>query len=76
MVIKASDSTLFMSEDVFERILKVFKENNPDFELHQIEGGHHVHMDKPEVVARIINAFLEKPFKEKGSEDKQHMPFI
>jgi pimeloyl-ACP methyl ester carboxylesterase len=29
-------------------------------EVLEIEGGHHVHLDRPEVVAQALNAFYER----------------
>ena len=33
LIIKASDSALYMSEDAADRVLSVYRNNNPDFEM-------------------------------------------
>eukprot|EP00095_Tigriopus_kingsejongensis_P008474 maker-scaffold18_size714446-snap-gene-4.12 protein:Tk08474 transcript:maker-scaffold18_size714446-snap-gene-4.12-mRNA-1 annotation:"probable serine hydrolase" len=48
LLIKASDSPLYMSEEIAERIIKIYTNNNPDFEYRSVQGGHHVHMNEPE----------------------------
>jgi hypothetical protein len=57
-----------------DRILKVYQGNNPDFQYHQVEGGHHVHLNNPERIAPIVNKFLLKEFKQNGSEQKENVP--
>ena len=54
---------------------QVYLNNNPDFEYKSINGGHHVHMDNAPDVASIVQTFLDKKFKGKGTEDKENMPF-
>lgn len=75
LLVKATDSPLYMSEDVAERILRAYVSNNPDFEYRTVVGGHHAHMNHPEEVAPIINKFLGKKFMNKGTEEKESMPF-
>ena len=62
-----------MSEDVAARLVKVMRNNNPDFVYETLAGGHHVHMDSPDEVAAIINNFLGRPFDNSGSEEKENM---
>lgn len=33
---------------------------NPKFELHRIDGGHHVHLDNAKAVGDVITKFIEK----------------
>ena len=75
LIIKASDSPWYMSEEHAEKILKVYSNNNPNFVFKKVEGGHHVHLNEPEKVAPLINRFLKKQFKDSGTEDKQNIPF-
>lgn len=35
-------------------------QSNPDFEMHRVDGGHHVHLDDPEAVATIASKFIER----------------
>jgi molybdopterin-guanine dinucleotide biosynthesis protein A len=75
LLIKATDSPLYMSDDVAERLINVMKNNNSDFVYKTIEGGHHVHMDKAADVAKIVSKFLASPFTNSGSEEKENMTF-
>ncbi|KAB0790635.1 hypothetical protein PPYR_14925 [Photinus pyralis] len=38
----------------------VLKKINPKFEIHTVEGTHHVHLNNPEPVAELINPFIER----------------
>jgi hypothetical protein len=49
--------------------------NNPDFQYRTLTGGHHVHMNKPELVAKEVNKFLKKQFTNKGTESRENAPF-
>jgi len=60
LLVKATDSTKFMTDDNFDRLLKVYSHHNPNFAYIQVEGGHHLHLNTPELVSPIINQFLEK----------------
>ncbi|TRY79156.1 hypothetical protein TCAL_16122 [Tigriopus californicus] len=74
LLIKASDSPLYMSEEIAERVLKIYKNNNPDFEYRTVQGGHHIHLNEPEKIGPLIRRFLEKEFVNKDSEDKENTP--
>ncbi len=75
LVVKATDSPTYMAEDVAARIVKVMKNNNPDFVYHSVEGGHHVHMDKADEVAAVVAEFINRPFDNSGTEEKENMKF-
>lgn len=62
--IKATRSLFPESE--YTRIIENMK-SNQKFELHRIDGGHHVHLDRPEAVAAVITKFLSTylPFDSK-----------
>lgn len=55
--IKARES-LFPGKE-YTRIIDNLK-SNPDFQLHVIPGGHHVHVDDAETVGGIASQFIEK----------------
>ena len=74
LIIKASDSPWYMSEEHAEKLLKLYENNNPNFMFKKIEGGHHVHLNSPEKVAPIITKFLNKKFQDSGTEDKENLP--
>jgi hypothetical protein len=40
---------------VAERLLKLYATSNPNFEFRVVEGGHHVHINEPELVPIFIN---------------------
>ena len=73
LVIKASDSPWYMSEEHAEKILKVYINNNPNFVFKKVEGGHHVHLNEPEKVAPLIISFLKKVFRDSGTEEKENL---
>jgi len=38
--------------------------SNPKFELHRVDGGHHVHLDDPVRIGAIITKFINKHYKQ------------
>ena len=54
--------------------LQKFRKNNPNFVYRELEGGHHLHLNKPEPVADIINKFLAKDFPSFGENDLEGKP--
>lgn len=79
LIIKAADSSYYMSEEMAQRILKVYINHNPNFEWRTVEGGHHVHLNHPERVAPHVSKFLLKDFtnidKSEETDDKENFPF-
>ncbi|XP_065361395.1 probable serine hydrolase isoform X1 [Calliphora vicina] len=57
-VIKGSQSN-FIDEQSAE-VIEILKGKNPHFELHEVEGTHHVHLNNPQGVAAIINPFINR----------------
>jgi pimeloyl-ACP methyl ester carboxylesterase len=53
LVIMASNGFEFDAET-----LKLIADNNPQITFVNVDGGHHVHMDEPKVVAQIIQKFM------------------
>ncbi|XP_015120850.1 probable serine hydrolase isoform X1 [Diachasma alloeum] len=43
----------------YQEILNIIKKSASKFEYHEVEGSHHVHLNNPELVAPIIQNFLE-----------------
>ncbi|KAF5272133.1 hypothetical protein FQA39_LY01215 [Lamprigera yunnana] len=41
-------------------VLEVLTRVNKDFEFHMIDGTHHVHLNRPENVAKLLLPFIEK----------------
>jgi len=64
LLIKGTDSSKYMSDENFDSMLKVFRLNNPNFQYRELHGGHHLHMNTPELVAPVINKFLDKEFSD------------
>ncbi len=54
--IKARQS--LFPETEYTRIIENMR-SNPNFELHLIDGGHHVHLDDPKPVGAIVSQFLK-----------------
>lgn len=44
--------------DYMDEILQTMKNSNPSFELHGVDGDHHVHLTEPEKVNHIISNFI------------------
>jgi len=57
-VVKGSYSN-FIGKDS-DTVKDLLMENNPNFEFHEIEGTHHVHLNNPAEVAAVINPFINK----------------
>ena len=68
LIVKASNSPYYMSEEVAERLLRIYADSVPNFEFRVVEGGHHVHLNEPEKVAPHVLSFLERDFGEASSE--------
>ncbi|XP_037034064.1 probable serine hydrolase [Bradysia coprophila] len=45
--------------DYMDEILQTMKDSNPSFEVHGVDGDHHVHLTDPEKVSEIIGRFIE-----------------
>jgi len=74
LVIKASYGPKYMSDETYERLLNVFRKNNAHFVYREVEGGHHVHLNSPQIVADIINKFLDKKFTKLDPIEEEHRP--
>jgi len=64
-----------MSDENYERLLKVYQNNNPNFVHRLVSGGHHLHLNTPELVAPVINEFLLRDFGLTSEEERQVPPF-
>jgi len=71
LLIKATDSTKYMTDENFERLVKVYRNHNPNFVYRELEGGHHIHLNTPDKVSPLINKFLTKDFPSPDSENIQ-----
>jgi len=63
LLIKAFGSNKFMSDENYDSILEVYRNSNPNFVYKEAEGGHHLHLNRPDVVAPLINEFLDQSFE-------------
>ena len=57
----------------YDGLLKVFRRNNHNFIYKEVDGGHHVHLNDPEPVAKIVNEFLDTNFSHDDQADN-HKP--
>jgi len=62
LLIKASDQPHYEDEEIVNRILDIYKKN-PAFEMVNVEGSHHVHLNNPERLMESLNKFMNKNFK-------------
>ena len=61
LVIKASDSPSYDSQESVDAILPIY-EKNPMFEIINVQGSHHVHLNSPEKIVPHIETFFNKYF--------------
>lgn len=59
LMIKAKESEYYEDKKYFYEVINILQKKN-NFEYHEIDGTHHVHLNEPAKVAQIINAFLKK----------------
>ncbi|XP_058808679.1 probable serine hydrolase isoform X2 [Phymastichus coffea] len=59
MNIRAKPGMEFEQPENYQKVLDVIKLGARKFEYHEVEGTHHVHLNNPELVAPVINQFLE-----------------
>lgn len=57
--IKATDSPFYEKKIYYNQAVEILK-TNLEFELHNIETAHHLHLTHPELVAPIIINFINK----------------
>jgi len=74
LVVKATDSPWYMSEEEANRILHVYKTHNPNFTYVKVEGGHHVHLNEPNKVGPVLKKFLLKDFTSEDTKE-ENLPF-
>eukprot|EP00099_Drosophila_melanogaster_P005663 NP_001246563.1 uncharacterized protein Dmel_CG5707, isoform B [Drosophila melanogaster] len=55
-VIKGSESNYI--DEQSDEVIGILRENNPHFELHEVQGTHHVHLNNAQGVAAVINPFI------------------
>ncbi|XP_039443103.1 probable serine hydrolase [Culex pipiens pallens] len=60
MFVKATRSPYFEEKKYYDEAVQVLREGNAYFELHQVEGRHHVHLTNPERVAPLVTDFLAR----------------
>ena len=71
LLLKATESHYYMQEETAKRIIKTYINHNPNFEMHKVEGGHHVHLNNPERVSDYICEFLQKTDFDTEDEEKK-----
>jgi len=54
-----SSPFLFFKEDYMKKLDIIEKQNN-NVEYHEVEGTHHLHLNTPENIQALVNAFIEK----------------
>lgn len=57
-VIKGSESNYIDEES--EEVIEILRRNNPHFELHEVTGTHHVHLNNADDVAAILCPFINR----------------
>lgn len=59
LFIKALQGPYYEPKEYYDEVLAVLKQK-PNFVYHEVEGSHHVHLNEPEKVAKVVNSFLNK----------------
>lgn len=59
LFIKALQGPYYEKKEYYDQVLAIVKQN-PKFEYHEVEGTHHVHLNEPEKVTKIVNSFINK----------------
>lgn len=60
LFIKSHDSKFSEKFANIREMVRFLKNRNPLFEVHRVEGTHHVHLNNPERISDIISTFLRK----------------
>ncbi|XP_055688632.1 probable serine hydrolase isoform X1 [Lutzomyia longipalpis] len=60
MFVKCTNSVYYEDKKYVDEIIEVFRENNPNFEYHTIQGKHHAHLNEPHKFTDILTAFIRK----------------
>lgn len=59
LFIKAAFSSNYEDKKYSDEALKILKKN-PQFHYYRVDGTHHVHINEPEKIAKIVSEFLNK----------------
>ncbi|XP_030372624.1 probable serine hydrolase [Scaptodrosophila lebanonensis] len=59
LFIKAKQAPYYERKEYYDATLAALRKNS-QFEYHEVDGTHHVHLNEPEKVASIINSFINK----------------
>lgn len=59
-IAKASQSPYYEVKDNFYQVLDVLKEASANLEYYKLEGTHHLHLNNPEELSTLLNAFIRK----------------
>ncbi|XP_044728930.1 probable serine hydrolase [Chrysoperla carnea] len=56
--IKANTRTVSLNMEYYDRICDIIKENAAKFEIHNVDGAHHLHLNDPNSIIHIVSNFL------------------
>lgn len=59
MIIKASNGSLYEKKEDYDEIISIYKKKAHNFVFKMVEGTHHVHLNNPEVIAPLIEQFMQ-----------------
>lgn len=59
LFIKANQGPYYEDRKYYDEVIEILTQK-PNFEYHMVDGTHHVHLNEPEKVAKIINSFIHK----------------
>lgn len=58
LLIKAKQTSVFEPKELYREFYDIYRDASEDFRYVEVDGKHHVHLSRPELVAPIIENFL------------------
>lgn len=65
--IRAKSGIQFPLPELYDEVLNVIKRKACRFEYHEVPGTHHVHLNNPENIVKIVSDFLSSSYTDLSS---------
>lgn len=70
LVVPDGNSPFFDKDnEYFQKVMQRLAKTSRHLEVHHLQGTHHLHLNNPEVVADVVNSFIEKNAEKKRDFD-------
>lgn len=66
MVIKCKDSPIMAKQEDYMTVSNILKSVSLDYQFIEFPGTHHLHLNNPEVISKIVGQFINKHYKERN----------